>query len=211
MAGGDEAVDVSSWYSSLAHDQWATLPVAGRRPPGRYKHAATVVDQKLYISGGSRNGRHLSDVQVFDFTNSTWSSLKLSPEPNAAKSEEDSLLETFPATSGHHMVVWEEKVLILDGQPKRSSYVTVRYLDLETQQFGVIETIGELPVARAGHSTTLFGSKLIMFGGEDIQRKLLNDIHILNLETMTWNKVQATHLLLQDMIMQLAYMLNVTS
>jgi len=47
-------------------------------------------------------------------------------------------------------------------------------------------------VARAGHSTTLFGSKLIMFGGEDIHRKLLNDIHILNLETMTWNKVHAT-------------------
>lgn len=192
MAGGDEAVDLASWYSSLAYDQWVTLPVAGRRPPGRYKHAAAVVDQKLYISGGSRNGRHLSDVQVFDFTNSTWSSLKLSPEPNAAKSEEDSLLETFPATSGHHMVVWGEKVLIFDGQPKRSSYVTVRYLDLETQQFGVVETIGELPVARAGHSTTLFGSKLIMFGGEDIHRKLLNDMHILNLETMTWNKVQAT-------------------
>lgn len=192
MAGGDEAVDLASWYSSLAYDQWVTLPVAGRRPPGRYKHAAAVVDQKLYISGGSRNGRHLSDVQVFDFTNSTWSSLKLSPEPNAAKSEEDSLLETFPATSGHHMVVWGEKVLIFDGQPKRSSYVTVRYLDLETQQFGVVETIGELPAARAGHSTTLFGSKLIMFGGEDIHRKLLNDIHILNLETMTWNKVQAT-------------------
>lgn len=192
MAGGDEAVDLASWYSSLAYDQWVTLPVAGRQPPGRYKHAAAVVDQKLYISGGSRNGRHLSDVQVFDFTNSTWSSLKLSPEPNAAKSEEDSLLETFPATSGHHMVVWGEKVLIFDGQPKRSSYVTVRYLDLETQQFGVVETIGELPVARAGHSTTLFGSKLIMFGGEDIHRKLLNDIHILNLETMTWNKVQAT-------------------
>lgn len=192
MAGGDEAVDLASWYSSLAYDQWVTLPVAGRRPPGRYKHAAAVVDQKLYISGGSRNGRHLSDVQVFDFTNSTWSSLKLSPEPNAAKSEEDSLLETFPATSGHHMVVWGEKFLIFDGQPKRSGYVTVRYLDLETQQFGVVETIGELPVARAGHSTTLFGSKLIMFGGEDIHRKLLNDIHILNLETMTWNKVQAT-------------------
>jgi len=37
MAGGDEAVDVANWYSSLAYDQWATLPVAGRRPPGRYK------------------------------------------------------------------------------------------------------------------------------------------------------------------------------
>jgi len=29
------------------------------------QHAAAVVDEKLYIVGGSRNGRHLSDVQVY--------------------------------------------------------------------------------------------------------------------------------------------------
>lgn len=28
------------------------------------QHAAVVVDEKLYIVGGSRNGRYLSDVQV---------------------------------------------------------------------------------------------------------------------------------------------------
>lgn len=28
------------------------------------QHAAAVVDDKLYIIGGSRNGRYLSDVQV---------------------------------------------------------------------------------------------------------------------------------------------------
>lgn len=29
-----------------------------------YQHAAAVVGERLYISGGSRNGRHLSDIQV---------------------------------------------------------------------------------------------------------------------------------------------------
>ena len=28
------------------------------------QHAAAVVDEKLYVVGGSRNGRYLSDVQV---------------------------------------------------------------------------------------------------------------------------------------------------
>lgn len=49
-----------------------------------------------------------------------------------------------------------------------------------------------LQVARGGHSVTLVGSRLIIFGGEDRSRKLLNDIHVLDLETMTWDAVEAT-------------------
>ncbi|CAO2833220.1 unnamed protein product [Amaranthus hypochondriacus] len=194
MENGDQTsdADVGIWYSSLAYDQWVTLPVSGRRPPGRYKHAAAVVGQRLYISGGSRNGRHLADVQVLDFTSFTWSSLRLSAIPDAVQSESDRLVQGFPATSGHHMIVWEQKLLCLDGHSKYSSFVTVRFLDLETQECEVMEPVGDLPVARTGESVTLVGSKLIMFGGEDAHRKLLNDIHILDLDTMTWSKVEAT-------------------
>lgn len=45
-------------------------------------------------------------------------------------------------------------------------------------------------VARGGQSITLVGSKLLMFGGEDRNRKLLNDVHILDLETMTWTALE---------------------
>lgn len=48
-----------------------------------------------------------------------------------------------------------------------------------------------LQAARGGHSAALIGSRLIVFGGEDKQRRLLNDIHILDLETMTWERVEA--------------------
>lgn len=77
-------------------------------------------------------------------------------------------------------IVWGQKLLILDGHSKYSSYVTgsfirsfqsfglfllvlqisfdiihihfvVRFLDPETQQCGVMETIGELPVTRYYH------------------------------------------------------------
>ncbi|KAI3738216.1 hypothetical protein L2E82_28239 [Cichorium intybus] len=44
-------------------DQWVSLPVAGRLPSACCKHAAVVADGRLYIVGGSRNGRYLSDVQ----------------------------------------------------------------------------------------------------------------------------------------------------
>ena len=37
---------------------------------------------------------------------------------------------------------------------------------------------------------TLVGSKLIIFGGEDRQKNLLGDLHVLDLETMTWDALQ---------------------
>lgn len=48
-----------------------------------------------------------------------------------------------------------------------------------------------LQVARGGQSVTLVGSNLVMFGGEDSKRRLLNDLNILDLETMTWDAVEA--------------------
>lgn len=38
---------------------------------------------------------------------------------------------------------------------------------------------------------TLVGKTLVMFGGRDAKRNLLNDLHILDLETMTWDEFDA--------------------
>lgn len=191
--GREEAnkeLDIVNWYSALIHDKWAVLPVPGPRPFARYKHAAMVVDEKLYIAGGSRNGRYLSDVQVLDLKNMLWSTLKLNRKLNE-KIEGSSPPEDLPATSGHHMIKWGNKLLLVGGHSKESSnIVTVHFIDLETHDYGVIDTSGNIPVARAGHSVTLAGSRLIMFGGEDRNRGLLNDIHVLDLETMIWDMVE---------------------
>lgn len=45
-------------------------------------------------------------------------------------------------------------------------------------------------VARVGQSATLVGSKVILFGGEDMSRKLFNDVHVLDLESLTWDMIQ---------------------
>lgn len=172
--------DGQNWCLGLTYDQWVPLSVCGPTPAARYKHAAVTVDGKLYIIGGSRNGRYLSDIQVFDLKSLTWSTIRLNSG-------------ILPATSGHNMILWENKLLFLAGHSKDvSDTVTVRFIDLQSYECGVIETIGKLPVARGGQSVTLFESKLIMFGGEDRHRRLLNDISVLDLETMTWSTVETT-------------------
>lgn len=186
----------TNWHLDLTFDQWVALPLSGHRPSARYKHAAAVLGEKLYISGGSRNGRYLSDVQVLDLKALAWSTLKLNIETNVEKVKDDFSQESLPATSGHSMFTWGNKLLLIGGHSKNvSDTVTVYFIDVESLKWGEVETFGKAPVARGGQSTTLIGSKLIMFGGEDKNRRLLNDIHVLNLDTMTWDVLETTQTL----------------
>ncbi|KAK1416600.1 hypothetical protein QVD17_32391 [Tagetes erecta] len=185
--------DISNWHSELDYDQWVALPVVGPQPLARYKHGAVVIDEKLYIVGGSRNGRQLSDIQALDLINLSWSKIKMNTQSQADNIKSGVLLEAFPATSGHSMVKWGNKLLLLGGFSKDTSdNVTVRFIDLESQATGIMEATGKIPVARGGQSVTLVGSKLIMFGGEDKHRRLLNDVNVLDLETMIWNVAETT-------------------
>ncbi|KAK7278611.1 hypothetical protein RJT34_23643 [Clitoria ternatea] len=184
-------MEVNNWHKDLTFDEWAPIAVSSARPAARYKHAAAVVDEKLYVAGGSRNGRHLSDVQVFDLKSLTWSSLKL--KANAGGDDDNSSRENLPALSGHNMIRWGKKLLLLGGISRDSSAtLTVHYIDTETCEFGVIKTSGSVPVARVGQSATLVGSRVILFGGEDMKRKLLNDAHVLDLDSMTWDMIKTS-------------------
>ena len=51
--------------------------------------------------------------------------------------------------------------------------------------------LSTLQVSRGGQSVTLVGTTLVIFGGQDAKRTLLNDLHILDLETMTWDEIDA--------------------
>lgn len=50
---------------------------------------------------------------------------------------------------------------------------------------------GLTQVARGGQTVTKVSSTLVMFGGEDSKRRLYNDLNILDLDTMTWDTIEA--------------------
>lgn len=187
--------DLRARLSVAAYDQWIQIEPFGSRPPARYKHAAVFFQEKLYVIGGSRNGRYLSDIQVFDFRTLKWSSLDLTAGPNNKLPDNGSTEKHFPACAGHSMVKWENKIFVVAGHSKEASdTVTVWLVDLETQSCSVVKTDGNVPTARGGQSVSLVGSKLMIFGGEDSKRQLLNDLHILDLNTMTWDLVQTKNM-----------------
>ncbi|KAJ4957308.1 hypothetical protein NE237_014091 [Protea cynaroides] len=189
METQDKDVVLEGLGSIGVYDQWVQPSISGQRPKARYEHGAAVVQDKMYIFGGNHNGRYLNDLQVLDLRNLTWSSVEVKAGTESLESPSPVPL---PPCAGHSLIPWENKLITIAGHTKDpSETVTVKAFDLQTFTWSTLKTYGKPPVSRGGQSVTLVGLTLVIFGGEDANRALLNDFHILDLETMTWDDIDA--------------------
>ncbi|KAL2345678.1 hypothetical protein Fmac_006963 [Flemingia macrophylla] len=180
----DKGIVVEGFGPVGVYDQWIAPPVSGQRPKARYEHGAAVVQDKLYIYGGNHNGRYLNDLHVLDLRSWTWSKIddKIGAESPTA----------LVPCAGHSLISWGNKLLSIAGHTKDpSESLQVKVFDLQTATWSTLKTFGKAPVSRGGQSVTLVGESLVIFGGQDAKRTLLNDLHILDLETMTWDEIDA--------------------
>jgi N-acetylneuraminic acid mutarotase len=175
--------------ANRVYNEWVLPTVTGRSPSARYQHAAEVVNNKLYVIGGNHSGRYLNDVQFLDLKTFEWS--KVEKVPQSPLSEQQKQLSSwFPPCAGHSLIRWGTKLLAVAGRSKEPiDTVTVRAFDTHTMTWTILDVHGKTPIARGGQSVTLVGSTLVMFGGEDSKRRLMNDLNILDLETLTWKAV----------------------
>lgn len=167
---------------------WKKLSTTGDKPTPRFNHAATVIGKKMIVVGGESGNGLLDDVQVLNFENFSWttasSRLYLSPS---------SLTLKIPACKGHCLVPWGKKVLLIGGRTAPpSDRVSVWAFDAETESWSLMEAKGDIPVGRSGHSVVRAGSALILFGGEDMKRRKLNDLHMFDLKSLTWLPLHCT-------------------
>ncbi|KAK9057754.1 hypothetical protein SSX86_022592 [Deinandra increscens subsp. villosa] len=164
------------------YEEWKKISTTGDKPTPRYNHAAAVIGKKMIVVGGESGNGLLEDVQVLNFENFSWtttsSRLYLSPS---------SLQLKIPACKGHCLVPWGNKVLLIGGRTTPpSDRVSVWAFDVERECWSLMEAKGDIPVARSGHTVVRAGSFLVLFGGEDIKRRKLNDLHMFDLKSLTW-------------------------
>ncbi|KAE8675398.1 Acyl-CoA-binding domain-containing protein 4 [Hibiscus syriacus] len=189
MEAQDKDVVSEGLRSVVIYDQWVSPPITGQCPKARYEHGTAVVQDKMYIYGGNHNGRYLSDLHVLDLRSWTWSKVEANI---GSKSVELSSPVNIAPCAGHSLIPWENKLLSIAGHTKDSSEtIQVKAFDTQTGTWSIWKTYGKAPVSRGGQSVTLVGSTLVIFGGQDANRMLLNDLHILDLETMTWDEFDA--------------------
>ncbi|MCL7028603.1 hypothetical protein MKW94_020059 [Papaver nudicaule] len=185
----DKDVVLEGIGSVDVYDQWVAPALSGQRPKARYEHGAAVVQDKMYIFGGNHNGRYLNDIQVLDLRSLAWSKVEVK---SGTEPLESSSPTPLAPCAGHSLIPWENKLLSVAGHTKNpSESVTVKAFDLQTGTWSTLKTYGKAPASRGGQSVTRVGTSLVMFGGEDAKRTLLNDLHILDLESLTWDDVDA--------------------
>lgn len=170
-----------------SYHEWVPLTVTGRKPLARYQHSAAIVEGKLYVIGGNHNGRYLNDVQVLDLKKLNWVKVDTKVSQSPLSTQQESLQPWFPPCAGHRLIRWGRQLLAVAGHSKDGAEtVTVHAFDTHSLAWTKMEVYGQAPVSRGGQSVTLIGSQLFMFGGEDSKRRVLNDLNVLDLETMTW-------------------------
>lgn len=80
-----------------------------------------MVREKLYVVGGSRNGRYLSDIQVFDFRTLKWSALSAARDSSQLNIENNTTDPSFPALAGHSLVNWKKYIVVVAGNTRTST------------------------------------------------------------------------------------------
>ncbi|KAG5416488.1 hypothetical protein IGI04_004055 [Brassica rapa subsp. trilocularis] len=172
----------------FVYNQWTAPQTSGQRPKPRYEHGAAVIQDKMYIYGGNHNGRYLGDLHVLDLKSWTWSRV----ETKVATETEETSPTLLSPCAGHSLIPWDNKLLSIGGHTKNpSESLQVRVFDTHTCTWSMLKTYGKPPVSRGGQSVTVVGKTLVIFGGQDAKRSLLNDLHVLDLETMTWDEIDS--------------------
>ncbi|KAK4796295.1 hypothetical protein SAY86_028621 [Trapa natans] len=181
---------ISDGPGSIAlYDQWVAPTLSGLRPKGRYEHGAAVLQDKMYLYGGNHNGRYLSDLHVLDLKSWTWSKVDAKSKSDSPDPQNSGI---GTPCAGHSLISWDNKLLSIAGHTKDpSEAITVKEFDPQTSTWSALKTYGKPPISRGGQSVNLVGTSLVIFGGQDAKRSLLNDLHILDLETMTWDEFDA--------------------
>ncbi|CAA6654234.1 unnamed protein product [Spirodela intermedia] len=180
----DVAHHSSSGFDSASanSENWMVVSTSGDSPIPRFSHAATVVGNKMVVVGGDSGRGLLDDTQILSLDKLTWAAA--SPKVYLSPT---SLPLKIPACKGHSLVSWGKKVLLIGGKSDPGNdKVSVWSFDAETECWSHIEAKGDIPAARSGHSVIRAGPVLILFGGEGLKGKKLNDLHMFDLKSMMW-------------------------
>ncbi|KAL0382784.1 UNVERIFIED_CONTAM: Acyl-CoA-binding domain-containing protein 5 [Sesamum calycinum] len=122
--------DSQNWQLDLSYDQWVALPVSGQR-----------------LLRGTRDFiAFLPCFKVFDLKSLTWSTIKLNMETDDMKVKVLSHLKVFQQLLV--TIKWKTRLLLLAGLSKNTAdRVTVWFIDLESHNWGVAESFGNVPRA----------------------------------------------------------------
>ena len=150
-----------------------TSRIVARMSEPRCFHSAEVVNDKIYIIGGSTTTdcEHASNT-VFRFDPLTAACTQLKPLP-------------YPVSS-MATTTWKENVVVLGGLDKKSNARSTAILYDVTN--GSHRMLSAMRRSRYGCTAVIIGHTLMTMGGNDAIRSALNSVECYNFNTNTWTE-----------------------
>uniref|UniRef100_A0A161Y0Z7 Uncharacterized protein n=1 Tax=Daucus carota subsp. sativus TaxID=79200 RepID=A0A161Y0Z7_DAUCS len=168
---------------------WSEPAVYGEQPVPRDSHSCTTVEDNLFIFGGTDGANPLKDLHIFYTSSNRWSSPRIRGEGPMAR-------------EGHTAVLVGKRIFIYGGCSKSSNSSHEEYfndlyiLNTETFVWKHAETSGAPPSKRDSHTCSVWRNKLIVLGGLDLDGFYQSDVHILDTDSLTWEKLNTSGQLL---------------
>ncbi|KAH9555526.1 hypothetical protein CY35_08G118200 [Sphagnum magellanicum] len=154
---------------------WSTPQTQGDAPSAREGHSAAAIGKCIYVFGGCGSHEcYFNDVHILDTSTMTWCKAATSGNHPAPR-------------DSHSMSSWNTKLIVLGGEDASNTFLCDIYiLDSETFVWRELRTSGQKIIPRAGHTTVALSRHLFVFGGFTDDRKLFDDLHVLNVDTGVW-------------------------
>ncbi|DBA02158.1 TPA: hypothetical protein N0F65_004793 [Lagenidium giganteum] len=177
-------------------------------PLPRWKHSATVVDNKIYVFGGFHNSStRFNDLWVFnpitmDWTQpGVWKETSAPPPPQRASVAGCGVrnpLSVCPAPRGGHSAVLIRRCIYVFGGYGgtgygRRDFDDLHMLRLEDMSWNKVTTKGKAPEKRAGHQACAVEDQMLVCGGWNSVAQF-NDLHVFDTTTSSWSAVDGVHM-----------------
>jgi N-acetylneuraminic acid mutarotase len=162
--------------------RWEVVEQAGEVPSTRDEHSTSLYENTMIVFGGFEAGERVNTIFRFHFAAKKWEQVKAKPgsplpEPRA----------------GHSSVIYKDTLVIFGGKnvenEKLNDVWAFSFTTLTWTQYQKNESKEGAPLARSGHSSSLSGQYMIVFGGILDVTKELDDMMIYDLENKRWTQL----------------------
>ena len=203
-----EAMERGRWETTTT-----TTTSTSKPPCPRYQHGATLTGDgsKMIVSGGCYRGRFVADTYAFDVAASRWRKMEYTEDERVwGKSFKQEEKESLAPISGHRLITLKDGYTYSFGgkfskgskRANDTDLAVFRLALMEAEENSSSSSTSVLkgawipvhvkgkrgPCARRGMSVTKVGKDgdVVVFGGEDEDRRYLNDCWRLDFKTMSW-------------------------
>ncbi|XP_024526573.1 rab9 effector protein with kelch motifs-like isoform X2 [Selaginella moellendorffii] len=158
---------------------WENLVTTGEEPGPRDSHTAVLYDhQKMIVFGGTSGSKKTNAVHVLDLKSLVWA--------------RPSMQGSLPAPRESHTatMISENQALVFGGSGDNGDYLSdTHILDCGSMKWISLCGKGYSPICRDSHSSVVIKNRLFLYGG-DCGDRYLGDVDVLDLELMTWSKLE---------------------